>query len=449
MAIALERHLLGVSSPANLGINDQIRAFREACRRGGCNRPYHHFAFGQSPFPPSPKVVEALAKSAGHHDYLPTAGLPELRKAIADYYRAHFDLDVLPSQVVVSPGSKQMISMILSVLEGTVLIPVPSWVSYLPQAEILQKEVRTLSTRRQGGFKVTPELLEEGVDGLDGDQKILIFNQPHNPTGVLYQEDELESLADVCRRQRIVVIADEIYARTSFEPDAFTSMARILPEATIVTGGLSKNRSCGGYRLGVGIFPWEPRELVKNILKVAGSTYSCVAAPIQQAALVAYSMENDVDDYVRDARAVNALIGRKTACLFSEIQGVETTEPEGGFYLYVDFNALRERLKRVGIETVGQLAKDLLQLEHVTLLPGDALLLPEDDLSFRCSYVDYDGQQVLRSWREEPPRTPEEEDAFMRRHCPLIVDGVRYVGRYLEQIERRAPARARGVRQTW
>ena len=78
-----------------------------------------------------------------------------------------------------------------------------------------------------------------------------------------------------------------------------------------MTGGLSKDeRSCGGYRLGVGIFPWEPRELVKNILKVAGSTYSCVAAPIQQAALVAYSTENDVDDYVRDARAVNALIGR-------------------------------------------------------------------------------------------------------------------------------------------
>ncbi len=106
MSIALEGHLLEVSSPANLRINDQIRAFREACRRGGCKRPYHHFAFGQSPFPPPPAVVEALAKYAGHHDYLPTAGLPELRRAIADYYRAHFDLDLMPSQVVVSPGSK-------------------------------------------------------------------------------------------------------------------------------------------------------------------------------------------------------------------------------------------------------------------------------------------------------------------------------------------------------
>ena len=75
MSIALESHLLEVSSPANLRINDQIRAFREACRRGGCNRPYHHFAFGQSPFPPPPTVVEALAKCAGHHDYYSTEPL--------------------------------------------------------------------------------------------------------------------------------------------------------------------------------------------------------------------------------------------------------------------------------------------------------------------------------------------------------------------------------------
>ncbi len=142
-----------------------------------------------------------------------------------------------------------------------------------------------------------------------------------------------------------------------------------------------------------------------------------------------------MDDYVRDARAVNALIGRKTASLFSEIEGVETTNPDGGFYLYVDFNAFRERFKRLGIETAGQLANELLQLEHVALLPGDALLLPEDDLSFRCSYVDYDGEEVLQSWREKSPRTSKEEDAFMRNHCPLIVDGVRYIGRYLEQIE--------------
>ena len=103
-------------------------------------------------------------------------------------------------------------------------------------------------------------------------------------------------------------------------------------------------------------------------------------------------------------------------------------------YHYVR-DARREHFKRLSIETAGQLAKELLHVEHVALLPGDALLLPEDDFSFRCSYVDYNGEEVFQSWREKSPRTREDEDAFMRNHCPLIVDGVRYIGRYLEQIE--------------
>jgi aspartate/methionine/tyrosine aminotransferase len=356
--------------------------------------------------------VEALVQCAGHHDYLPTAGLPELRKAIADYYRLHFGLDCVPGEVVVSPGSKQMISMILAVLQGVVLIPVPSWVSYLPQAEILRKQVIILRTRQEDRFKLTPELLLRQIQGLGTEQKILIFNQPHNPTGVLYGKDELAALAEVCRQHRVVVVADEIYARTSFAPDQFTSMARLLPEATIVTGGLSKDRSCGGYRLGVGTFPGNRRELVKNVLKVAGSTYSCVAAPIQHAALVAYSADAEVDAHVEDTRALNALIGRTTASLFANLPGATTTTPEGGFYLYVDLNSFHDRFARLGLGTAGKLAKDLLRLEHVALLPGEALLLREEDLSFRCSFVDYDGEEALRSWRDESPIAPEEEEAF-------------------------------------
>ena len=82
MRILLEEHLRSISEPANLRINQQIAAFRKLCERHGCARPYHHFAFGQTPFPPHPTVVEELARHASKHSYLPTAGLPELRKTI-------------------------------------------------------------------------------------------------------------------------------------------------------------------------------------------------------------------------------------------------------------------------------------------------------------------------------------------------------------------------------
>ncbi len=109
-------------------INDRIRAYREDCLKRGCEREYHHFAFGQSPFSPPPAVVEALRQNASKHDYLPTAGLPALREAVAAFYQRHFDLECGPEAIVVSPGSKEMISILLAVLEGSVIVPTPSWV---------------------------------------------------------------------------------------------------------------------------------------------------------------------------------------------------------------------------------------------------------------------------------------------------------------------------------
>jgi aspartate aminotransferase len=434
LKILLEDHLRGVDSPANLRINDQIREYREFCRRMGCTRPYHHFAFGQSPFPPPPPVVEALAVHAGRHDYLPTAGLPQLREAIVAFYRHHFGIETDAARVVISPGSKEMIAMILGVLQGPVLIPTPSWVSYLPQAKILKKRVISLRTREVNDHKLTADLLDHHLKGEPTHQKILILNHPNNPTGVVYSAAELGALAEVCRRHNVVVISDEIYALTSFEPDGFTSMGVVYPEGTILTGGMSKDRSAGGYRLGVGVFPNEPQELTEDILKLAGSTYSCVAAPIQHAALTAYSLDDAVEGYMRDCSRFNAAVGAWFAGLMEAIPGVRTTTPHGGFYLFVDFNEFGAEFRRHGMPTCAEFAADVLKVEHTAMLPGVALLLSEDDFSVRCSFVDYDGPAALAAWRSAPPQTPERHEDFLRRHCPLLAEGVAALSRYFGQI---------------
>jgi aspartate/methionine/tyrosine aminotransferase len=432
--ILVEEHLGEVVAPANLRINDRVRELREYCRRHGCDRPYHHFAFGESPFPPPPPVVEALIANAGRHSYLPTAGLEELREAVAGYYNRNFDLGCRTEQVVVSPGSKEMISMVLAVASGPVIIPAPSWVSYLPQARIAKKRVIPVRTRSQEGFKLTPSLLARGVKHVHAKQKILILNQPHNPTGLVYTRAELEELTEVCRHHGIVVVSDEIYALTAFAPETFTSMAEIYPESTIVTGGLSKDRSCGGYRLGVGVFPRKAAELITGVLKVAGSTYSCVAAPIQHAALAAYADDEHIDAYVRDCRDVNRAVGRQMASHMAAVPGVTTTTPEGAFYLFVDFNAQHEQFLRVGLKTCAEFCDDALAVEHTAMLPASSLLLPDDEFSVRCSYVDYDGEAALQRWRQRPPQTTEEEAAFVRDSCPLILEGVQYLARYMGEV---------------
>ena len=433
MNILLQDHLNELGIPANLRINDQINTFKRQCALNGCERPYHHFAFGQSPFSPPQAVIEALKENAHKHEYLPTAGLPELRQAIALYYQKKFNLTCTGDQVVVSPGSKEMISMILAAVEGTLIIPSPSWVSYLPQAKILKKDVLSIKLSGDNDYKLTPEQLEHAVEHTHTRQRLLILNNPNNPTGAVYSRDELQALVAVCEKYNIIVISDEIYARTSFDFDNYVSMGELYPEKTIVTGGLSKDRSAGGYRLGVGIFPQSPG-LMHDILKIAGSTYSCVAAPIQYAALEAYSMNADIESYMDECTRIHKLVGEKTADLFRGIPGVRATVPRGAFYLYVDFGAYHDKLQTLGLKTCAEFCEHMLKVEHTAMLPGESLLLRDDDYGVRISYVDYDGDAVLAAWRRQPPTTEAERDSFFHQHCPMLVSGVANVPRYMEQV---------------
>jgi len=326
-----------------------------------------------------------------------------------------------------------MISMLLAVVAGPVIVPRPAWVSYLPQAEILRKQIISLELRASDDYRLTPEGLADAAAPLAG-QKLLILNQPRNPTGATYSLGQLEELAEVCRATSTIVLADEIYARTAFDDSQFASMARAYPEGTVVTGGLSKDRSAGGYRLGVGVFPPGDPTLVGELLKIAGSTYSCVAAPIQHAGVVAYALGDEVEDWVELSRAINAVVGREAAARARTLPGAEISTPGGGFYFTLDLNAHRFELSGFGIENSAGLAEDLLAVEHVAVLPGTVLLLPPDDLRFRVSYVDYDGEAALRAWHDAPPQSRAEKRAFFERHCPLVVEGINNIGRYLDQV---------------
>ena len=433
MSILLETHLDAVEIPANLRINDQIKNYRKKCAEMGCHRPYHHFAFGQSPFSPPPKIIEALKKHAHKHNYVPTAGIPELRAMIADYYNHVFDIKCSANQVIVSPGSKEMISMLLAVLEGPVLIPSPSWVSYLPQAKILKKEVISIKLTSADQYKITPEKLTTSLSKTFSQQKILILNSPNNPSGVVYSRDELETLAEVCEKHNVIIISDEIYAHTSFSFDNYTSMAHVYPEKTIVTGGLSKDKSAGGYRVGVGIFP-DDKKLIEDVLKIAGSTYSCVSAPIQYASIVAYSRDAEVEKYIFDCAQIHSVVGKIASSRLNQIDGIHATIPQGAFYLFVDFNEYQENLKTLGFQTCSELCEHIVKVEHTALLPGNSLLLPEDDFAVRFSYVDYDGDEVLKAWQEEKPESDTEKEKFFENHCPLISQGIKNIERYFIQV---------------
>ena len=170
------------------------------------------------------------------------------------------------------------------------------------------------------------------------------------------------ALADVARRHGLLVLSDEIYGELD-HAGSHVSLARYYPEGTIVTGGLSKWCGAGGWRLGNAVFPRGLRWLLDAVASLASETYSTAAAPIQRAAITAFSGGGDLDQYLTRQRRVLAAVGQAiTRALIGG--GVDVVAPDGGFYLFPDFGRHRPQLEARGISTGGQLCERRCQVDH-------------------------------------------------------------------------------------
>ena len=357
----------------------------------------YRFGFGESPFPPPQRLQEALGRSAHRTDYTAVAGLPELRERIAAF---HHEVDAYPisaEQVLVAPGTKPLLYNVMHAFEqAEVYLPAPSWVSYAPQANIARHEVFRIPTTYETRWRVTPAALDEVISrhGRSNRQKLLVLNYPGNPDGLTYSRDELESLAAVLRAHDVWVVSDEIYALLD-HAGAHVSLARIYPERTIVTTGLSKWCGAGGWRLGALILPPDaPPAFHAALVGLASETYSCAAAPIQVAALSAYALHAALHDYLGRQRRVLRAIGATIHHGLVDA-GIRAHAPQGGFYLLLDFSRFARQFSNRAITTDLQMCSCLLNETGVALLPGSNFGMPAEALTARLAYVDFDGAAAL------------------------------------------------------
>jgi aspartate aminotransferase len=436
--LVIDPHVDSIVMPENLRIGMMVAKEREKCRRLGIECDYTDFAFGQSPFPVPAPLREALAQNADKGHYSVSEGIPELRGAIAGFNSRHFGLDVDPARVVVGTGTKGLMFTLFTMINGHVIIPSPSWVGYFPQLKLLGKHHHIIYTKPEDNYRLQASDLEDLLLRLahENQQHLLVLNNPHNPTGIVYTKEELEALADVCRRYETYVLADEIYAMSSYEFENFTSMGLIYPEATFVLNGLSKDRSAGGYRLGACILPEQESEKLKNDFdKIAATVYTNVATPIQYAARVAYEPSDEIEEYFIATRKIHGMVGRYMSGRFNRIESLKATEPEATFYFYADFNGLSGDLRRNGVVNSNQLGQSLLSHpHHVAVITGDSLILRPNDFGARISFVDYDGAKALEIFKENPPKTESDEAFFVKEIAPNMERGLRVLERWAEAI---------------
>jgi len=423
----------GLKASATLSINDRVRDLWAA------GRNVYHLAFGESRFPVHPKIAEALTANVQRRSYLHARGTMELRRTIADFYRRKFDMDVTAEQVVIGPGSKSLIFASLLALGEEMILPQPSWVSYAPQAHLLGKPVTYVPTRPETNYELELDVLEHRIQESRqhwGNPEVFVVNSPKNPTGTMMRPHKVETLAEFAREHELMVLSDEIYALTAFGSTPHVSIAHFYPEGSVVFGGLSKHLSLGGWRFGVAILPGGKggRALAHAIENIATNIWTCVTAPVQYAAQVAYSGDPDVEAYVDLCTQMH---GIRTRFLYQTMKGLKIpcAEPVGAFYVFPSFEKWREPLAALGVRNDEDLALHLLERYEIATLPGSAFHSAQDlTLRVSSSYVDVatdeHTEELLAAFRRDP-----DPARFIRNHHPRLQQVAERFGEFIADLE--------------
>ncbi|WP_419307766.1 pyridoxal phosphate-dependent aminotransferase [Chromohalobacter israelensis] len=370
-------------------INEQSRQLETQGRR------IIKFGFGQSPFPVFAPAVATLAEHAADKAYLPVQGTAALREQVAAFHRHMDGTDWRAERVLVAPGSKLLLFALMKALPASeILIPAPAWVSYAPQARLAGQHAVRLPATFESRWQITPEQLDRYCREHGPARRLLILNAPGNPTGLSPDPEHQRELARVARRHGVLVLADEIYGPLDHR-GAHRAFALDYPEGTLTTSGLSKWCGAGGWRLGVLNVPEAlGADLLARLIGIASETWSSVTSPVQAAAETAYAVTSAQATYLETQRHWLGMIGRWCAQRL-EAAGVRTHAPDGGFYLFPDFEGHREALRARGITTSAELTTRLLDDAGVALLPGSAFGCDPSVLALRLAYVDFDGAELL------------------------------------------------------
>lgn len=346
--------------PSDVGVG-QILA--EVARRQAAGVPVIPLHSGEPDFSTPEHICEAAvaALRAGDTHYTPPGGSAELRAAVADEMRESRGLDVDPRQVIVTPGAKVAIHVVLQALcrPGDEIVCLdPSYGAYAALGRLARTTVRHVPTRIDHGFSLDLDRLERAVGPRS---RLLVLNFPGNPTGHVLDEWEIEGIARLSQSHpRLLVLSDEIYRRIVYRGSEFRSVAThpLLRDRTIVVDGVSKTYAMTGWRVGYAVLP---TQLVSAAAQVALDIFLCVNGVAQRAAVAALRGPQDAAEAMvaHYERRRETIIGGLNA-----IEGLHAHEPAGAFYAWVDARSL-------GM-TSSELSRHLLTHGDVATYPGTA-----------------------------------------------------------------------------
>ena len=399
----------------NLKISSTLRINEISKELESKGKEVFKFGFGQSPFKIPEDVINELRNNAFQNKYLPMQGLPELRDAVANYISSKKNHNYKAENILIGPGTKELMFLLQMLFDGEVILPTPSWVSYEPQAILGRNKVHWIETRRENNWFPTSSDIEKVVLPNKKKNYLLFLNSPNNPSGQICKN--LDEISKTIKKYNILVLSDEIYSELSFD-DNYKSISSYCPENTIISTGLSKWCGAGGWRLGYFVIPNELTRL-KNSLKVlASETFSSVSAPIQYAAIAAH--QNDHTNYINKSRKILKLVGEY---VYKNLKSnkILIDKPQGGFYLMPEFLDMKFKSSQ-------EMCSSLLTDTGVVLLPGSDFGFSKDKLITRLSFTDFDGKEFM----DNLPEKQNLDISLVDKFAPKIVEGTKRLKAWVE-----------------
>ena len=396
---------------ATLRINEETKKFESQGKK------IFKFGFGQSPFQIPKDIVDELKNNAYQNKYLPMQGLPELRSSISRYVNNKKKYNYVSENVIIGPGTKELMFLLHLLFDGDVILPVPSWVSYEPQALLGRNKIHWLETTSSNNWFPTAESLEKIISKNKNKNYLLFLNSPNNPSGQIC--NNLEEISVVAKKNNLIILSDEIYSELSFKKD-FKSIANYCPEKTIISNGMSKWCGAGGWRLGFFIIPESLNEIKNSLKTLASETFSSVSAPVQYAAIAAY--ENNHDEYIDNSKNILKAVGEY---VYENLKSnkVSVNKPEGGFYLMPEFS-------NETFSDSNEMCSNLLKETGIALLPGSVFGFSKKKMTARLSFTDFNGQEFMKNISQ----SQKIDQNVLLKYAPKIIEGVEKLKNWSESI---------------
>ncbi len=262
----------------------------------------YNFAAGDPILPNHPKIIQAAMETvkAGMSPYPAVAGIPELREAVCQWLNRAYQTNYSANECLVTCGGKFALFAVVEALLNPgdeSLIVSPYWVSYPGIVELAEGKSIVLQTTEESGWKVTLKQIEQN---LSPKVKLLLLNNGCNPTGVLYEKEELKEILELCQKRNVLVVSDEVYSAVVYDKGSYTSCGSFAEyrDNVVLIQSCSKNFAMAGWRVG---FALGPEKLIKVMTAIQGQSTTGTSIQSQRAALAAVQNADEVSTYVREA----------------------------------------------------------------------------------------------------------------------------------------------------